>query len=1091
MRRVRRLALILLSTTLPAVAQTPVQLAEEPTLSPDGKTLAFAWAGDIWRVTTSGGIARRLTLHVAEDMHPRFSPNGKRIAFASERDGTTQVWTMKSTGGDLKQTTFHSEGSVPEAWYPNGRDLLVYGDRDGFWRYADRFMKVSTTKRAAEKMLFDAYGEEGSLSPGGKKLLFVREGERWWRKGYRGARSSQVWMHDGESGEFEEVLNMETGCFFPVWKPDGSGFYYCGSQGAKNGARNLWEYDFETAASKQLTSFEDDIVTTPCVSADGSTIVFSHLFDFYRLNLTGNGLAEKIDISVRSDDVQDTQSRRRLTAATEVAFSKDGLEVAFIAGGDLWVMDTELREPKQITSTPEFESDPVFADDGDSIVFGGWKDGQPDIFKATRADENQYWWLNDAFQVEQLTEDAELESGITLSPTGDKLAFVRGRGDLWVIDTDGHNRQRLVKGFLPPDFDFSPDGKWLVYSGTDNDFNQDIWVLPVDGSAEAVNISRHPDDESNPVWSPDGKMIAFTGRRADQEVDIYYVWLQDEDDETTGRDRTLKKAIETIEKARKSKSGADDKKKSQGDDQIKKQDDDEDKEKPSVEIDFTDIHKRLKRISVANSAESGLIWSPDSKKLAFQTSVDGRRGLYTVEFPDELKPKFATSNTGRDAVWLDKPSRILWLAGGVPQSQPLSGSAKRFSFRAYQHIDQSTRFGAGFDAAWRVMRDWWYDSNHGNHNWDAVRRKYHDAAVSAPTMQALSRVVTFMLGELNGSHLGFYPSLPDVEDADDWTPQTVHTGLRFDAMWKGPGLKVRDVIPDGPTDQEDARVEAGDVVLAIDGVTVDPDYDLTKVLNGRLDRDVKLRVRSADDEEREMTIRPISYSRARSLLYPKWMDDNRAAVAKASNDSLGYLHIQGMNWPSFLEFERELYDVGYGKDGLIIDVRNNGGGFTTDHLLTALTQPRHAVTIPRGGGQGYPHSRMVYATWDKPIVVLCNQNSYSNAEIFSHAIKGLGRGRLVGVPTAGGVISTGKPSGDGSGKVAHALPRLVCQIHRRRHGTQRRCATRHYLAETGRASFRSRQAARQGDRTAAGRRFRVEGRRTSAVDQGNGTRITP
>ena len=991
------------------LAQTPVQLAEDPTLSPDGETLAFAWAGDIWRVKTSGGVARRLTLHLAEDAHPRFSPNGKRIAFSSERDGTPQVWTMKSSGGDLKQVTFHSEGGVAEAWYPNGRDLLVYGDRDGFWRYADRFMKVSATKRAAERMLFDAYGEEGSLSPDGKKLLFVREGERWWRKGYQGARSSQIWMYDIDAEDFEEVLNMETGCFFPVWKPDGSGFYYCGSQGAKNGARNLWEYDFANAESKQLTIFDDDIVTTPCVSADGRTIVFSHLFDFYRLEPGGNGQPEKIEITVRSDDTQDNQTRRRLDEATEVAFSKDGLEITFIAGGDVWVMDTELREPKQITETPEFESSPVFVDDGASIAFCGWQDGQPDIFKATRGDENAYWWQNHEFQFEHLTHDAELESRLTLNPSGEQLAYVRGRGDLWVIDTDGRNRQRLVQGFLPPDFDFSPDGKWLVYSGTDNDFNQDIWVLPTDSSADAVNISRHPDDESNPVWSPDGKMIAFTGRRADQEVDIYYVWLQDEDNETTGRDRALKKAIEKIEKARKAKGDAENKKKPKDSDEDSDEKDD-DEDKPSVEIDFTDIHKRLKRISVANSSESGLLWSPDSKKLAFQATVEGRRGLYTVEFPSGLKPKFVTSNTGSDAAWLDKPSRILWLSGGIPQSQPLAGSPKRFSFRAYQQIDQSTRFGAGFDAAWRVMRDWWYDSNHGNHNWDAVRRKYHDAAADAPTMQALSRVITFMLGELNGSHLGFYPRLPEVEDADDWTPQTAHTGLRFDPTWKGPGLKVRDVIPNGPTDQEAARVEAGEIVLAIDGVSVDPDYDLTEVLNGRPERDVKLRVRSADDEERDLTIRPISYSRARSLLYPKWMDDNRAAVARASNDSLGYLHIQGMNWPSFLEFERELYDVGYGKDGLIIDVRNNGGGFTTDHLLTALTQPRHAITIPRGGGQGYPHSRMVYATWDKPIVVLCNQNSYSNAEIFSHAIKGLDRGRLVGVPTAGGVISTGSRS---------------------------------------------------------------------------------
>jgi len=179
------------------------------------------------------------------------------------------------------------------------------------------------------------------------------------------------------------------------------------------------------------------------------------------------------------------------------------------------------------------------------------------------------------------------------------------------------------------------------------------------------------------------------------------------------------------------------------------------------------------------------------------------------------------------------------------------------------------------------------------------------------------------------------------------------------------------------------------------------------VLNGPLDRDIHLSVQSAAAERREVVLRPISYGAIRSLLYEKWIRDNRIKVREASDGTLGYVHIRGMNWPSFQKLERELYAEGAGKKGLVIDVRNNGGGFTTDHLLTILCQPAHAITVPRGGGPGYPEDRRVYATWSKPITVLCNQNSFSNAEIFSHAVKALNRGRLVGVPTAGGVISTG------------------------------------------------------------------------------------
>jgi tricorn protease len=166
-------------------------------------------------------------------------------------------------------------------------------------------------------------------------------------------------------------------------------------------------------------------------------------------------------------------------------------------------------------------------------------------------------------------------------------------------------------------------------------------------------------------------------------------------------------------------------------------------------------------------------------------------------------------------------------------------------------------------------------------------------------------------------------------------------------------------------------------------------------------------VSAADGTERDVTIQAARYSAIRTLLYPAWVRTNRAAVEAKSNGKLGYLHVRAMNQESFQQFEQDLYAAGVGKDGLIIDVRDNGGGSTADHLLTALTQPVHAVTVPRGGGPGYPQDRKIYATWSKPVTVLCNQNSFSNAEIFSHAIKTLKRGQLVGVPTAGGVVSTG------------------------------------------------------------------------------------
>jgi tricorn protease len=313
------------------------------------------------------------------------------------------------------------------------------------------------------------------------------------------------------------------------------------------------------------------------------------------------------------------------------------------------------------------------------------------------------------------------------------------------------------------------------------------------------------------------------------------------------------------------------------------------------------------------------------------------------------------------------------------------------------------------------MRDSYYDGRLNNRDWNSIRNKYEDWAARAPDDQIFATVVQLMLGELNGSHLGFSAmgsrrgrgGPPSRSEPESWTEETAHFGARFEPGYPGPGWKIRDVLPDSPADQVKSRLLPGEVILKIEGKDVSPDMDPTFLLNGRPERDIRLTVRSTGGETREVTIRPISYRRLRSLLQAKWVEDCRSITERNSGGTLGYLHVPGMNWPSFQEFEREIYAEGAGKDGLIIDVRNNGGGFTADHLLTVLCQPSHAITVGRGGEPGYPQDRRVYATWDKPVVVLCNQNSFSNAEIFSHAIKSLNRGKVVGVPTAGGVISTG------------------------------------------------------------------------------------
>lgn len=1009
-----------------AIAQ-PVRLAHEPALSPDGKTVAFDWQGDIWTVPTTGGRATRLTTHEALDSGAAFSPDGKQIAFNSDREGAKMLYVMPANGGEPRQITFHTDGCDLREWTPDGKGLLVGLARDFSWMResrAARLAVIDADERKAESLLFDDYGFDGVISPDGQRVLFMREGsESWWRQGFKGSRAGQIWLFHRADGSFKQVISDENENRWPLWRPDGRGFY-----SVRNG--NLWQHDLASGKGAQITKFKDDLVVFPAISRDGGTLVFRVRFDLYRWH-PGDKEPAKIAIEALTDAAPDI-TRVVLEKATDIHFTPDGLQMAFISGGDVWVMDTELKEPRRVTQTAEEEREVLFSPDAKSLVFVSDAQGQTDLWKASPADEKKPWWENAGFTLTKLTNDTQPESLPKFTPDGKKLAWLRERGDLMLADADGKNAKRLLESWNAPSYEFSPDGTWIVYSQEDESFNDDIWLMPVDGSKAPFNLSRHPDDDTRPHWSPDGKMIAWTGQRELDEADIFYVNLRAEDDEKTKRERTLAKAREKFKKPVKAEpkkeepkaappagkpeeqqaaapkpaeKKADDKKPEVAKAEEKKP---EPRKPAALKIDFDDIHERIHRIRITNTAEHSLVWSPDSKKLAFQSQIETRKSTRTVELPDDLTPKPLSNAALTSVVWLKEGDQLTGLLEGKPATlSGKGGEPKIIPFKAQQSYARSEKQRAVFDQCWQVMRDHFYDEKLGNRDWDAVRAKYRDMAAAAPDMNGAGECVWLMLGELNGSHLGFTWSSGAPVLSTGWREETAHLGLRFDPAFAGPGWKVRDVIPKSPASRQESRVEAGEIVLKVDGKDVNPSTDVSNVLNGPMERDIVLTVKNGD-KTREVTLRPTSYITARRLLYDAWIAESRKEVEKASGGTLGYLHISAMDDASFQKFQEELYHAGAGKDGLIIDVRENGGGSTTDHLLTALMQPRHAIAIPRGSSTpGYPQDRMIYATWQKPVVVLCNQNSYSNAEVFSHAIKTLKRGQLVGVATAGGVISTG------------------------------------------------------------------------------------
>ncbi|MCF7849560.1 MAG: hypothetical protein K9M45_11980, partial [Kiritimatiellales bacterium] len=378
-----------------------VKLGSLPVLSPDGKRLVFEYRGDLWSAASKGGKAERLTAHGALDARPVFSPDGKQLAFSSKRDGTWQTYVMPSGGGHPEKLTFHSEGSSPYAWYPDGKSLIVRGKRASTGYLQERFFKIPHAGGRVEEMLFNGYAREVSLSPDGKKLLFTTGSSRLYRRGSTGSVASRIWLYDVETGKQKLVCGDSNGSRTPMWKPDGSGFYYARQ---RDGCFNIWEYTFGEKKQRQLTHFKDGSVIIPSLAQNGRAMVFRQLFDFYRLDPTKPDSLKKLKLWIQPDTPPETYRRRwydkvwNNDAYGSFACTKDGLELCFTTGGDLWVMDTVLREPRLVCGeTATHEREAVFAPDGNAIYFLRDDGLGVNIWKAEKANPEAYWWQNEEF----------------------------------------------------------------------------------------------------------------------------------------------------------------------------------------------------------------------------------------------------------------------------------------------------------------------------------------------------------------------------------------------------------------------------------------------------------------------------------------------------------------------------------------------------------------------------------------------------------------------------------------------------------------------------------------------------------------------
>ncbi len=998
------ISLLLLLTTTLSAQETP--LIRFPALSPDGSQVTFSYQGDIWTVATAGGIARRLTIHESYESYPQWSPDGKSIAFQGNRFGNNDLFVMKADGGAPQRLTYHSTSDRRASW-TNNNQLLFETTRSYNQLEWLPEMHIIDTDGGTPYRFSDALGKEPVMSLDGRFVAFVRGECRFEREAYTGPANRNIWIFDTKNKTYHAVAETNAQETAPNWGAGHELYFLSAASGRYNIHKlNLDNEGKASGTATQVTHFTDEGIRYFDVSADGKHIVFERKNGVFYMPTTTKIDPDKIDITLSHDDRFDPITHKSFSSnASEIALSPNEKQIIFGVRGELFIRasDKDKKRTVQLTDHPYRDQQAAWLNDS-TILFISDRNGTKDLYLLRSADKDQPNLLKTLkHSVQQLTNTTFEEENFVLSPDREKIIILRNRHNATISDIDStgniSNEKTLMEGWaMPRDLTWSSDSKWIAYSRENLNFNREIYIQPVDGSREPVNVSMHPRSDSNPFWSKDGSKLGFQSIRNNGDSDIWFAWLN----------------IEDWEKSTQEWEEDDD------DDETEDEEDDEDGEKiAKISIDLKNIHQRLVQVTSFPGDEDDMVMSPDGETFYFTTNNDGGSEssgeveLKSIKW-DGSDVATLSSDMPLRTMHIDKDGKNLFLLkrnGSIATMKTDGGKTEGLSFNAKMNIDHLQERKQVVDEVWRSLNQGFYDPNFHGQDWKALRSQYEPLAMAASTDQDFRDILNTMLGQLNASHMGVYGRGPE----DTQRELTGYLGI--EVMPVSTGVKITRIVPHTAADRKISHLAIGDIINSVNGQTITSNTNFFSLMIDTRNERTLLEVTNALGKQKEIVIRP--ESPIRNKLYNEWVNTQKELTEKYSNGRFGYIHIRGMNWNSFERFERELTASGLGKEGIVIDVRFNGGGWTTDMLMAVLNVRQHAYTIPRGAAKdlnkehpkfknSYPYAeRLPLAAMTKPSIALCNQASYSNAEIFSHAYKHLGHGTLVGMPTFGAVISTG------------------------------------------------------------------------------------
>ncbi len=984
----------LVSTAFPVSKE--IYFVETPALSPAGKEVVFSYEDDLWIVSARGGTAYRLTAMEGREIQPRFSPDARWLAFSGSQFGNFDVYVMPAAGGEIRRLTFHDSDDFVDSWCWDSKYIYFNSNRYNDFTEYRVGVAGETPQRIFENYFNIVHGLVEHPQSGAYYFTDSWESYRFGeRKRYKGEFNPDIKSYDPKTKEYKVHTTYPGKDLWPCI--DNKGNIYFASVQA-NDEYNL--FTFKDGGVVQLTNFQTSL-RCPQVSANGEFIVFEKDYRLFIYDVAKRK-TEKIEISLFKNDLlsihQDFNVKGMIT---HFDISPDSKKIAFVCRGELFVSDIGGKFINKVATSPQGRVMEVnWLSDSKTLVFNQTVKGWLNLFKI-RVDKPG--------QEGQLTFDEANNRSIALNGDRSQAVYLSGTRHVKVMDLKSFTSRGIVEdeiwGYYNSQPYFSPDDRYVVFTAYRN-FEEDIFIHHLE-TAETRNLTDSGITEADPFWSPDGKYLFFSGDRYSprfpREGDnsrIYRLALEKYDKEY--RFREFEKLFQEKEK--------------------KDKKDKDLKQTPHVTFDYDNLVERWEQVS------------PEKGKQ-YQPYVTGKDGEYTVLYISDhdgeqenvwkttIKPfepikteKIKGAQTDDLILSYVKDKFFILVNGAIHKLDLKGNSIKPISMDYTFRRNLADEFRQMFDEVWANLQENYYDETFHGMNWEKIKEYYKQFLPHIRSRSNLRQLIDDMLGELNSSHLGFRSR--GKEEETFHSTNTMNLGIIFT---DDQPYRVKYIVKGSAADKKDINIIPGDVLTAANDQRVDNRYNRESYFTTpSLDKEIKLTFKR-NNQVFHVWIHPENTRNFKKHLYDEWIQDNQYYVDKKSNQRIAYIHMKNMGEGELKRFLLEMTTEWYKRDGLILDLRYNTGGNVHDAVLDFLSRRPYTRWKYRGGKFA---PQPPFAPSAKPIMLLINEQSLSDAEMTAAGFKALKLGTVIGTETYRWLIFTsGKGLVDGS---YYRLPSWGC-----------------------------------------------------------------